>query len=158
MRNNLKNVQAVKIDYYFFFILQMHLNSLISWKYGRLLSFPLQISNSFLFHCSFSCLPSQLNVPTQLFKTQHWNTLLWRICFLQNFECICRNRTLIYGRLFSFTLIFLLFSLTVKFSGEYNQDKCIHRNNINRSLVINENSHNTNVPYQGIPHRDITAQ
>ena len=40
----------------------------------------------------------------------------------KTFECICRNRTLIYGQFFSFTLIFLLFSLTVKFSGEYNQD------------------------------------
>lgn len=27
-----------------------------------------------------------------------------------------------YGQFFNFTSIFLLFSLTVKFSGEYNQD------------------------------------
>lgn len=32
------------------------------------------------------------------------------------------NKTLTYRQLLSFTLIFFLFSLTAKFSGEYNQD------------------------------------
>lgn len=43
----------------------------------------------------------------------------------QAFEQICRNRTLTYRQFLSFTLIFLLFSLTVKFSGEYNQDSVL---------------------------------
>jgi hypothetical protein len=40
-------------------------------------------------------------------------------------EHVYRNRTLIYREITGISLIFLLFSLTVKFWGEYNQDSVL---------------------------------
>lgn len=121
---NLKNVQAVTIWLFlFFFLLQMHLNSLIYWEYGRLLSFPLQVSKSFFFPLCFSCLPSQPSVPSLSFKTQHGIILSWRICFMQSFWTSMEEKGLWFmDSSLALLLIFLLFSLTAKFSGEYNQD------------------------------------
>lgn len=115
-------VKQLLFDHSFFFILQIHLNSLIYWEYARFFSFPFQVSNSFLFHCVFLVCQASWMVP--LYHTK-LNTELssnegYSSC--KAFECIYRNRALIYGQSFSFTWIFLLFSSTVKFSGEYNQD------------------------------------
>lgn len=108
MRNNLKNIQVVTIHYSFLFIFQMHLNFLIYWEYGRVLSFPLQISNSFFTHCDSSCLPSQLNVPSLYYSkpdTELPTHEGYASC--KAFEHVCRNRNLIYGQFLALIFLFI---------------------------------------------------